>query len=209
MLPRRCKSCRLYIAPQFTRCPRCNVRAPALTVVKATKEDKAAERDARDAKLPVIKAIHMEWVPSAGAIRAHERSLKEIQRRMSDADTPRLRNTLRSEIRQIKSVLTKATQTNAKRRWTTEIVHTKHSSVTVFISPKGKRYVTATRDGPADLIIQQRKRVRGLPNPRLVLFDRSAVARSVKKDKHEDAAHTKRKKAKKKHRAERRKIAAE
>lgn len=204
MLPRKCKSCRCYVAPQLDRCPRCNKRAPVLAVqTKPTKEDRAAERAKRDAKLPVIRAIKIKWRPSEFAIRSHRNLLEECRRKMDKADTPRLRNTLRSELREIKRFLARA-ELDPKHSWTSEIFHAKHTSVSVFVSPKGRRYVMATRDGPADLLIQNRKKMRGIPFTRLLLFDRSPYARQAKKDKQEAVVHKKRKAAKKERRLKKR-----
>ena len=205
MLPRKCKSCRCYVAPHLLRCPRCNTRAPALAVPqKPTKGDRDAERAKRDAALPMIRAVKMKWAPSVLTLRSHEKLHREVQRKLSDADTPRLRNSLRSELREIRRVLARGTNIDRKHTWTTEIFHAKHVAVTIFISPKGKRYVLATRDGPADLIVQNRKKNRGLPFTRLVLFERSPYARMAKKDKQDAAVHTKRKKAKKERRLKKR-----
>lgn len=209
MLPRRCKKCRCYVAPQLMRCPRCNKSAPSLNGAKPTKEDKAAERSKRDADLPIIKAIHMQWAPSTVAIASHEQTEKDVRRQLAHATTARMRNSLRSELREIKRVLSKATGLNPKRRWSKEIFHTKHSSVPVFISPKGRRYVLSSTEGPADLLIQPRKKDRGLPMMRLLKFDRSPLARMAKLAKKEEAVHKKRKHAKKLRRAKKRTVRKE
>lgn len=207
MLPRRCKKCRCYVAPQLVRCPRCRTRAPAVVVVtKPTKEDKAAARAKRDAKVPTLHAKHIQWVPSAFAIAAHKDMLKELDRRLAKADTPRLRNTIRSELRAVKAFLARTVVKSGKKPWTNEIFHGKQACVSVFVSPKQHRYVLADRDGPADLIIINRKHKRTMPFTRLQRFEKSPFARMVKKEKQDDRVHSKRHKVKREQRAKKRAI---
>jgi len=116
---------------------------------------------------------------------------------MAKTDSVKLRNALRSQLRSIKQFLAKADGVSARHRWTTEIFHTKHASVTVFVSPKGRRYILASKDGPAHLIVIGRKKNRGLPAARLCLLEKSSLARAVRKEQHEEKVHSKRKKAKK------------
>lgn len=197
MLPRRCKKCRCFIAPQLTRCPRCRKLAPPLATSVVTKEDRVAARAKRDAKVPVIYAKHMHWIPSAFARTAHASLVEELQRRLGSTESLRLRNTIRSELRAAKAVLARTTVPKDKKPWTTEIFHTKQMCVSVFISPKKHRYVLAERDGPADLIIINRKNKKEIPFTRLQRFEHSRFARMKKLEKHEEVVHKKRKKAKK------------
>lgn len=204
MLPRRCKKCRCYVAPQLTRCPRCNAKAaPIVVVEKPTKEDKATERDAHDAKLPTIKSINMKWVPSAFSMECHRGLLEETKRKLDKVDTARGRNALRSEIRLLKRYMARADGVNPAKRWTNEFFRTKKAAVCIFISPKGKRYVLASRDGPATLRIKHRKR-QGMAFSRLLLFEKSPYARMVKEEKKDAVIHTKRKRAKKERRIRKR-----
>lgn len=207
-LPRRCKKCRCYVAPQLDRCPRCNLKAPPMVVAvaKATREERAAERAKRDEKLPIVHAKNIHWAPSAFALRTHEEMVPELQRRLDKADTPALRNTIRSELRAVKATLARKTAPSGKHMWTTEIFHAKHACIVIYISPKKHRYVSATRDGPADLLVVNRKKhARSLPYSRLVRFERSPYARMAKQEKKEETTHKKRKQAKKEKRLKKRK----
>lgn len=210
MLPRRCKNpkCRCYIAPQLSRCPRCNKVAPAMKAAP-TKEEKKDARAKRDAKVSTIHAKHIHWVPSAFAIAAHKSMVEELKRRLDKADTPRLRNTVRSEMRLVKQFLDRCNVPSGKKPWTTEIYHTKQQCISIYISPKKHRYVTADKDAPADLIIINRKKHRGMPFSRLQRFEKSRYARMKKQEKQETVVHKKRKKAKKERRAKKRAIVSE
>jgi hypothetical protein len=201
MLPRRCKHCRCYIADWLKRCPRCRKLAPSLAV-KPTKEEKDVARSKRDASVPVIHQKNMQWVPSELARSANRALLHETQRKMSDATTPRMRNTVRSELRLIKSVLAKKAE--PAHRWTYEIFHGRYYSALVYISPKNRRYVLADKDAHADLIVKNRKRT-GFAVTRLQLFEKSPLARMAKKEITDDRVHKKRVKAKKTRRAQKRK----
>lgn len=207
MLPRRCKSCRCYIAPQLDRCPRCRKRAPAVPT-KPTKEEKVQARVKRDAKVPTIHAKNMHWIPSAFSMRAHTDKIGELRRRLERAESPALRNVIRNELRLAKATLARASVPSGKKGWTSEIFHAKQSSISVFISPKKHRYVLADKDGPADLIIIPRAahRKSGTTTMRLVRFERSGYAKMVKKEKQETAVHSKRKKVKKEARAKKRQL---
>lgn len=79
--------------------------------------------------------------------------------------------------------------------------------MSVFISPKGNRYVSAGNDNPADLIIinPKKRKYRGMPFSRLQLFDKSIFARMKKAEKQEEVTHKKRKKARKEKRAKKHK----
>jgi hypothetical protein len=206
MLPRRCKKCRCYVAPQLTRCPRCATRAAPLESPKLTREDKQSARAKRDAKVPVVHAKHIHWIPSAFSLRAHEAMIDELNRRLDKADTPRLRNTVRSELRTVRAVLARATVPSGKKPWTTETFHTKQTCVQVFVSPKKHRYVLADRDGPADLIIANRKNRKTMPFSRLQRFEHSRFARMKKLEKHDETVHKKRTKARKEKHATKRAI---
>jgi hypothetical protein len=208
MLPRRCKKCRCYVAPQLSRCPRCNKLAPPLkSVTKPTKEEKAEARVKRDAKAPIIQGKNIHWVPSEFTVQAHKAMVNELERRLAKADTPRMRNTIRSEMRAVKATLARVVVPSGKKPWTSEIFHGKQSCISIFISPKNHRYVTASRDGPADLIIESRKKHRrSIPFVRLQRFEKSPYARMAKKEKQEDVVHRKRKKAKKERREKKRKL---
>jgi hypothetical protein len=207
-LPRRCKKCQCYVAPQLTRCPRCRKLAPPALAgaKKLTKEERKAERIAtriaRDATVPVLRAKHMEWVPSAFAIQCAEQSIEEVKRRIGKTDSARLRNALRSELRLLKATLARAASVNKKRRWTYETFRGKHWSIFVAIGPKGQRYVTAGDDTPADLIVTGRKLLGR--RARLQLFEKSKYAKLALRERKEDVVHAKRKSAKKKHRAQKR-----
>lgn len=203
--PRRCKKCRCYIAPQLDHCPKCGKKAPAVAA-KPTKEDKDAAKARRDEKVPIVLGKHIHWVPSRFALEANERMVDELRRQIDKAETARMRNVLRSHLRSVRATLARAQVPEGKKPWTSEIYHTKQRCVSIFISPKGKRYVSAGRDGEADLIIQNPKRRKylGMPFCRLQLFDKSPVARMKKAEKQEEATHKKRKKAKKEKRAKKR-----
>lgn len=207
-LPRRCKHCKCFAAPWLKRCPRCNKVVPAPTVVvKLTKEEKKLEKKLERAKqdigVPVIHQKNMQWVPSAFSIASHKSLLEEVQRKIARAETAHERNVLRSEIRAIKQVLNKSA--SPSHRWTTELFHVKQASISVFISPKGKRYVTAHPDAKADLIIKNRKSA-STPLSRLQLFDKSPYFKMKKAEQKQKAVHKKRSKIKKVHRAHKRKI---
>jgi hypothetical protein len=196
VLPRRCKKCRCFVAPQLHRCPRCKKRAPPLVQPKLSKEDKQAARAKRDAKVPVIRAKHMHWIPSKFSLNAHKQLVIELQRRLDKATSPRLRNVVRSELRAAKAVLARHTAPEGKKAWTWEIYHTKQMCVSVFVSPKGHRYVVAEKDGAADLIIENRKHA-AFPFSRLERFEKSRYARMKKAEARDEVVHKKRKKAKK------------
>lgn len=174
-----------------------------MVAAKPTKEERQEARAKRDAKVPVIRAIHIQWVPSAFSIAAQKALLEEQQRRLDKADTPRLRNMVRSEIRATKAHLARAHVTNGKKPWSTETFHTKQMCVLVFISPKKHRYVLADKDGPADLLIANRKRA-VVPFTRLVRFEKSRFARMKKLEKQDDVKHEQRRTVKRKARAEKR-----
>lgn len=204
-LPRRCKKCRCYVAPQLKRCPRCGKLAPSLIVMKPTKEERAEAREKRDAKVPTIQAKNIHWVPSRFALNMHRAMVDELKRRLDKADSARSRNAIRSEMRATKAQLARADVPSDKKAWTTMLFHAKQSSITIFISPKQHRYVLAGRDDPADLLIETRKKHRAsIPYLRLRRFKKSPYARMLKKERQEEAVHRKRKKAKKEHRAHKR-----
>lgn len=205
MFPRRCKSCKCYVAPQLRKCPRCGKVAPELKP-KQTKEDKSEARARRDEKVKVILGKTIHWVPSKFCLEAHANMVEELRRQIDKAESARMRNVLRSHLREVRRTLARAEVPEGKRPWTSEIYHTKQRCVSVFISPKGRRYVSAGRDAPADLIIQNPKRRKyvGMPVCRLQLFDKSPVARMKKAEKQEEETHKKRKKAKKEKRAKKR-----
>lgn len=193
-LPRRCGQCKCYVADQLKRCPRCNrVVPPRAEAVVATKEDREAARAKADAKVPLIHAKNMRWRPSLMAIASHRALMHEVQEKIKRADTPRLRNALRSELRQIKTVLARAR--SEPKQWTTEIFHTKHASVYIFVSPKQHKYVLAGRDDAADLIIQNRRRT-GVPFTRLMRIEKSPLARQMREQAKAEAVEKKRRKAK-------------
>lgn len=206
MFPRRCKSCRCYIAPQLHRCPRCRKIAPAIAA-KPTAEDKSAARAKRDAKVPVIQSKNIHWVPSRFSLEAHANMAEEIKRRIAKTDSARMRNVLRSELRATKATLARANVPEGKRPWTSEIFHAKQACISIFISPKNHRYVLADKDGPADLVVEypRKRKYRGMPFIRLQRFEKSVYARMKKVEKQEEQIHKKRKKAKK-DRAKKRKV---
>lgn len=203
--PRRCQSCKCYIADWLKKCPRCGKTAPAV-LAASTKDERDAARAKRDANVPTIHQQNMRWVPSAFAVACSERSLVEIRRKLSDAETPALRNALKSELRLLKQTIAKTADGN--HRWTHEIFHTKHTAVQVFISPKQHRYVLATDDAKADLIVQNRKSV-GIPITRLQRFEKSKYARMVKDDAKDAIAHKKRTHAKQQKRKQRQTLVQE
>jgi hypothetical protein len=198
MFPRRCKKCRCYVAPQLQRCPRCRKIAPEIAA-KPTKEDKAEARLKRDAKVMVIQSRNIHWVPSAFSLEAHTNMVDELKRKIAREESVHMRNVLRSELRMTKATLDRANVPEGKKPWTSEIFHAKQACVPVFISPKKHRYVTAEKDGVADLIIEypRKRRYFGMQFIRLERFEKSPYARMVKQDKQDDAIHKRRKKAKK------------
>jgi hypothetical protein len=204
MLPRRCKHCRCYVAPQLTRCPRCGKVSPSNVVVKPTKEEKLAARKKQDAKVPILRAKHMHWIPSVFSLKAHRSKLEELNRLLERADSARGRNAIRSEIRITKAHLARKAVPSGKKAWTTESLYVKHSYVTVYISPKKHRYVLADRDTPADLLIEPTKKNASLGMIRLQRLEKSGHMRTIRKHEQEEAQHSKRKKVKKEHRAKKR-----
>lgn len=209
MLPRRCKKCSCYIAPHLAACPRCGKASPIpKPVVPPTKEEKQAERDKRDAKVPVVHGMKMHWVPSKLSIQSQRAMVEELKRRIAKEESARARNAIRSELRLVRAHLARATVPDGKHAWTTEALYTKVGSFTVYISPKKHRYVLAERDDPADLIIETRKsaRKKGVPPfLRLQRLEKSGYARALKKAEHDEAVDSKRQKTKKAHRAKKRK----
>lgn len=202
-LPRRCKHCKCFAAPWLKHCPRCSKSVPmAVVVVKLTKEEKKLERAKLDVGVPVIHQSNMQWLPSKLAIESHTILLDEARRKFDKAESAQERNALRSELRIIKAVLNK--KADAKHRWTTELFHAKQASIQVFVSPKGRRYVTAASEATADLIIKNKKRSAN-PTSRLQLFDKSPYFKMKKADTKQDAIHAKRKKVKKVQRMHKRK----
>lgn len=177
MLPRRCKKCRCYVAPQLKRCPRCNKVVPSNVVVKPTKEEKQAARVKLDDKLPTIHAKKMRWRPSDITLKSHHQLVDEVKRKIARADTARARNALRSELRVFQAVVKPIP--HPEKCWTTETRYDHHGSIPVFISPKGRRYVLAEKDEAASLIIINRKRA-PFPRSRLVRFEQSEVFGRIK-----------------------------
>lgn len=199
MFPRKCKKCRCYVAPHLTHCPRCGKRAQSNVVTKPTKEEKAEARAVADEKVPTIQGKHIHWIPSKVSITLHEAKLTELRKLFEKAQTPRERNTLRSEIRLTKQHLERQHVPLGKKGWTTEIEPGRTSMVTVFISPK-HRYVLAERDQPCDLrIIPAKKKVRRTtPVLRLVRYESSEHAQWLKRQKRLEAKDSTRKKRKSK-----------
>lgn len=208
MLPRRCKKCSCYIAPHLDACPRCGKASPrpaiAAKVPKLTREEKTAQRAKLDAKVPVIRAAKIHWIPSAFSLDTQRLMIDELKRRIDKADSARLRNAIRSELRLVKAHLARADVPDGKHAWTTENLNTKIGCICIYISPKKRRYVLADRDDPADLLIEPRKKLRSIGFVRLQRFEKSRHARNIKKVEQEDVVHTKRKKEKKKQRAKKR-----
>lgn len=195
-LPRRCTYCKCYVANWLTHCPRCNKLAPAIIQSnggKPTLEEREEERTTRDAKLPRIHGKKMQWKPSLFSIDQQRLMLDEVRERIERSETPEMRNALRSELRLIKATLAKAERTHC---WTYETHPSKHENFFIYISPKGRRYVLSTRDGPADLIIEN-KRGAAFPITRLQRFENSRYARVLKEHAEETHANVQRKKAKK------------
>lgn len=204
MLPRRCKKCSCYIAPQLSACPRCGKKSPApVAAVKLTKEEKRAERKKLDAKVPVLHAKNIHWIPSAFSLRVQGDMLTELRRRIDKEESVRVRNAIRSELRLVKKHLARAEVPKGKHGWTTELLKTKIGTVSVFVSPKGHKYVLAERDDTPDLLIEPRKKV-GLTPFRLQRLEKSKHARAAKKEAQEEKVHKKRHKEKKTHRAKKR-----
>lgn len=206
MLPRRCKKCRCYVAPHLKKCPRCGTVAPTNVVVKPTKEEKVAARAKLDSKVTTIQGANIHWIPSAVSLRVHQDKLKELGRLLDKAETPRARNTIRSEIRSTKALLARKDVPSGKKAWTTEHLIGPKSYVVVFVSPKGHKYVLAERDTLADLLIvpAKKKHRRTTPVLRLQRLEKSEHMRIIKKQQREEAVHSKRKKSKKAHRAKKR-----
>lgn len=206
MLPRRCKKCRCYVAPHLKACPRCGTVAPSNVVAKPTKEEKVAARAALDEKITVIQGSNIHWVPSEFSLRIHQDKLKEFDKLLDKAKTPKARNTIRSEIRATKEHLARKHVPSGKKAWTSDKIATRHAYVTIFISPKGHKYVLAERDGPADLLIvpAKKKHRRATPVLRLQRLEKSVHMKIIKKQQKEEAVHSKRKKSKKAHRAKKR-----
>lgn len=172
--PRRCSKCRCYVADQLPHCPRCNSKVPSRAAASGptTKEERAAARAKAEAKLPVIRHKKVKWKPSERAVEAHKLMLEELKRKIARADTARVRNALRAELRLARATIQRGEQKGSF--WRYEFRYELGGSVVVFISPKGRRYVTAGRDEPATLLMQNR--LRGLPPMlRLVRFEQSEV----------------------------------
>lgn len=206
MLPRRCKKCRCYVAPQLRKCPRCGTVAPALVVVtKPTKEELRDARAKRDTKVSVLHAKNIHWVPSAFSLRAWTSMVEELKRRFDKAETPRLRNTIRSEMRLNNAMLARAKVPSGKKPWTSEIYHTKQQCICIFVSARKHRYVMADKDEVADLIIIPRRgHAKGMPPIRLKRFEKSRYAKMKKAEKQEEVVHKKRRKIKTEQRAKKR-----
>lgn len=205
MLPRRCKKCRCYVAPHLKSCPRCGTLAPDVAS-KPTKEERAVARAALDTKVPTIQGSNIHWVPSEFSLRIHRDNLKELDKKLDKAETPRARNAIRSEIRATKAHLARKDVPAGKKPWTTERIVARDSFVVVFVSPKSHKYVLAERDGPADLLIVPAKKKHRLTTPtlRLQRLEKSVHMRIIKKQQKEEAVHSKRKKSKKAHREKKR-----
>jgi len=173
---------------------------------KPTKEDKSAARAKRDAKAPVVQSKSIHWVPSKFALEAHTNMVDELKRRIDKEESARMRNVLRSEMRSVRATLDRANVPPGKRPWTSEDFHAKKACISVFISPKNRRYVLAEKEGSADLIIEYPKKRRyvGMPFIRLQRFEKSTYARMAKKEKQEEVVHKKRKKVKANARAKKR-----
>jgi len=150
-----------------------------------------------DDDVPTIHRSKMQWVPSTFSIAQHVILLDEVKRKLERAETAHERNVFRSEIRALKKYIGQTGE--AKYRWTSELFRTKQATIAIYISPKGKRYVSAPDDAKADLIIKNKKGD-ARPVSRLQLFERSAYAKMVKADHKEATVHTKRTKAKSAHR---------
>lgn len=181
MLPRRCTFCRCYVAPQLKRCPKCKKLAPAIIPAAQRTKEERAERNAREeAKLPVLSAAKIKWKPSAFSLDAHRGLEHEVTRKIHSADTPAMRNALRSELRAVRAVLRRGEQANGSC-WVREFQYELSGSVAVFISPKGRRYVIAEKDETADLLIKHR--IAGMPMIRLARFEKSAVCNRIELEK--------------------------
>lgn len=189
--PRRCKKCRCYVADQLTKCPRCNTSAPTIVVLtKAQQRDEKVARNAKaEEKLPRIHQKNIRWKPSAFSLAAHRDLEQEIRRRIERADTPRMRNAFRSELRAVQAVLRRGTQSGPC--WHREFQYDHDGAVSVYVSPKGRRYVLAERDETASLIIENRKNAI-VPRTRLVRYEHSNVFGRIKlEEKIAKQAHTK------------------
>jgi hydroxylamine reductase (hybrid-cluster protein) len=160
---------------------------------KSTKENRAETLAKWDSGTPVIHQKNMQWKPSELAIASHHGLLKEVNAKLKDADSARLRNALRSERRLIERVLAKAKR---KKCWRAEVIHTRHTSVQVFVSPKNHRYVLASDDLKADLIVKNRKTA-ALPFTRLLRFEKSQYPKLIAQQKKAAEAATKKQKERK------------
>lgn len=178
-LPRRCSKCRCYVADWLKSCPRCNTKAPPIIASKLPSEEREEAQAKADAKLPTIKQSAMLWAPSEFAVAAHRNLEREVLHKIKKADTPRMRNAFRSELRSIRAVLTK--KVPRRKRWTYQVVYDSQGSVMVFTSPKKRKYVLAERWEPADLIVLNRART-GFPTTRLVRYETSNVFGRVKRE---------------------------
>ena len=178
-LPRRCSKCKCYIAPQLLKCPQCRAPAPAVKNAAATKEERAAKIAKEEAKLPVIRRKKVKWKPSTFAIEAHRALEQEIKRKIGKAESARLRNALRSELRVVRATLKRGEQKGSF--WRHEFQYELSGSVPVLISPKGRKYVIAEKDEPATLLMESRKH--GLGMMRLVRFEQSAVYGRIQLEK--------------------------
>lgn len=197
-LPRRCKKCQCFIAPQLRRCPRCNALAPDVKTAP-TKEDRAEQRAALDDDVPHIKRKKIRWAPSVRAVERHQQTYADLKRQLARAETPRARNALRSEMRACNAVIVKGA--TRKGAWVTEFFRTKRFVIPVFISPKGNRYVSAPSDIKPDLVVQTRRGA-AVPWARLLRFEKSPYQRYAKDEQKAERVQKKRHAAKKQRRAQ-------
>lgn len=137
-LPSRCSACRLWLAPQLTRCPRCGAKVPVAAPTIVVDPEAATRR--LDANATVLRAYRLRWVVPKEAQAAHMGTylyLKKHGKKKSDAYKLSRDVALQSR----------------KGRWSWESQFIRSHKIMVVVSPKKNRYVLANPHEHADLIL--------------------------------------------------------
>lgn len=190
-------TCKMVIAPQLTKCPRCGTRI-VRNVKSVVQEDPEEATRRLDSTAKVLNAHKIRWViPKAVQefIRGKAADLKERIRRGD-------RMASRAEF-----VLARETaKQDRKDRWTW--LH--GSRGIILVSPKGNQYVKARATERADLILDYgNKDPGGWVNRirvRLKRYERSSIAKAERKDAQVAKHHERSKREKKRARQQRKKL---
>ena len=183
-LPSRCSRCRLWLAPQFARCPRCGAKVPVAAPIVVDPE--AATRRL-DAKAITLRSWKLRWIIPKEAQKAHLATylyLKKHDKKGSDAY-------------KVSRSLALASREGA---WSWKSTHVRSHKIMVVVSPKGNQYVLAHPHEYADLILLYTREVDGehvdsrgwkYANPqrvRLRKLEKSSLQKKLKKEAREDDA---------------------